>query len=107
MVFLFYPSICASPSPPVRDYSKDVDLFRLACVPKQKAKEEADMTVAKARAQLAQTIGHLHLEEDSFSIRNRHLISKNGVMDIPVRKLIAIIPAHGTVMAIWPREEGS
>ena len=69
MVFLFYPSICASPSPPVRDYSKDVDLFRLACVPKQKAKEEADMTVAEAKAQLELTLGYLHLEEDSFSIR--------------------------------------
>ena len=91
----------------MRDYSKDVDLFRLACVPKQKAKEEADMTVAKARAQLAQTIGHLHLPEDSFSIRNGRLQSKEGYMDIPVDKLIAIIPAHGTVMAIWPREEGS
>ena len=103
MVFLFYPSICASPSPPVRDYSKDVDLNPLACVPKQEAKEEADMTVAEARAQLARTIGHLHLPEDSFSIRNRHLVSKDGKMDFPVRKLIAIIPAHGTVMAIWPR----
>ena len=87
----------------MRDYPKDVDLFRLACVPKQEAKEEADMTVATARAQLARTMEYLHLPEDSFSIRNRHLVSKNGVMDIPVRKLIAIIPAHGTVMAIWPR----
>ena len=95
------------PDPPVRVHSSDVDLFRLACVHKQKAKEEADMTVAKARAQLAQTIGHLHLPEDSFSIRNRHLVSRDGVMDIPVRKIIAISPAHGTVMAIWPREEGS
>ena len=34
-------------------------------------------------------------------------VSKSGGMDIPVRKLIAIIPAHGTVMAIWPREKGS
>ena len=30
--------------------------------------------------------------------------SKDGTMDIPVRKLVVIIPAHGTVMAIWPRE---
>ena len=93
------------PFPPVREHPKDVDLFRLACVRKQEAKEEADMTVATARAQLAQTIRHLHLSEDSFSIRNRHLVSKDGAMDIPVSKLIAIIPAHGTVMAIWPREE--
>ena len=63
------------------------------------------MTVASARAQLAQVIKHLHLEEDSFSIRNRHLVSRDGVMDIPVRKIIAIIPAHGTVMALIPRKE--
>ena len=90
--------------PPVRTHSKDVDLFRLACVHKQEAKEEADMTVAEARAQLELSIGYLHLPEDSFSIRNGRLQSKNGVMDIPVEKLIAIIPAHETVMAIWPRE---
>ena len=91
----------------MREHPKDVDLIRLACVRKQEAKEEADMTVASARAQLARTIRHLHLPEDSFSIRNRHLVSENGAMDFPVRKLSAIIPAHGTVMAIWPREEGS
>ena len=88
----------------MRDYSKDADLNPLACVPKQEAKEEADMTVAEARAQLAQVIGHLHLEEDSFSIRNRHLVSEDGKMDFPVRKLIAIIPAHGTVMAVTRRQ---
>jgi len=92
--------------PPVRIHSKDVDLFRLACVPKQEAKEEADMTVEEARTQLEFAIGYLHLPEDSFSIRNGRLQSKNGAMDIPVEKLVAIIPAHGTVMAIWPREEG-
>ena len=64
------------------------------------------MTVRKAKEQLAQVIGYLHLPEDSFKIRNRHLVSKDGVMDYPVRKLIAINPAHGTVMAIWPREDG-
>lgn len=63
------------------------------------------MTVRNAREQLSKVIGFLHLPEDSFSIRNGHLVSKDGVMDYPVRKLIAIIPAHGTVMAIWPREE--
>ena len=63
------------------------------------------MTVRNAREQLSKVIGFLHLPEDSFAIRNRHLVSKDGVMDYPVRKLIAIIPAHGTVMAIWPREE--
>ena len=89
----------------MREHPKDVDLNPLACVPKQEAKEEADMTVATARAQLAQAIRHLHLEEDSFSIRNGRLQSREGYMDIPVDRLIAIIPAHGTVMAIWPREE--
>jgi hypothetical protein len=92
--------------PPVRIHSKDVDLFRLACVRKQEAKEEADMTVEEARTQLESAIGYLHLPEDSFSIRNGRLQSGNGTMDIPVEKLVAIIPAHGTVMAIWPREEG-
>ena len=61
------------------------------------------MTMAKAREQLALCISHLHLSEDSFSIRNGHLVSKYGVMDFPVRKLIAIIPAHGTVMAVLRR----
>ena len=61
------------------------------------------MTVTEAKKQLSQVIGYLHLEEDSFSIRNRHLVSKDGRLDIPVRKIIAIIPAHGTVMAIMPR----
>ena len=91
----------------MRIQPKDVDLNPIACVRKQVAKEEADMTVATARAQLARTIGHLHLPEDSFSIRNGRLQSREGYMDIPVDKLIAIIPAHGTVMAIWPREKGS
>ena len=63
------------------------------------------MTVRKAKEQLAQAIGYLHLPEDSFSIRNRHLVSKDGVMDFPVRILIGIIPAHGTVMALLPRED--
>ena len=64
------------------------------------------MTVRKAKEQLAQSIRFLHLNDGEFTIRNRHLVSKDGVMDFPVRKLIAIIPAHGTVMAIWPRGEG-
>ena len=107
MVFFFFcPKYqCFSPCPPVRIHPKDVDLFRLACVRKQKAKEEADMTVATARAQLARVIRHLHLPEDSFSIRNRHLVSGNGAMNFPVRKLIAIIPAHGTVMAVTRRDQ--
>ena len=63
------------------------------------------MTVAEAKSQLELTTGYLHFPEDSFSIYNGRLQSKNGVMDIPVEKLIAIVPAHGTVMAIWPREE--
>ena len=63
------------------------------------------MTNSAAKQQLALSIRHLHLEEDSFSIRNGHLVSKDGVMDYPVRKLIAIIPAHGTVMAVMSREQ--
>lgn len=63
------------------------------------------MTISTAKQQLSLCIGHLHLEEDSFSIRHGHLVSKDGVMDYPVRKLITIIPAHGTVMAVMPREQ--
>ncbi len=62
------------------------------------------MTVRKAKEQLAQVIGYLHLSEDSFSITNGHLVSKDGRMDIPVRKIQVIIPAHGTVMAVMARE---
>lgn len=62
------------------------------------------MTVREAKGQLAQVIGYLHLPEDSFTIRNGHLVSKDGAMDFPVMKLVAIIPAHGTVMAVWQRE---
>ena len=80
-----------------------MDLFPLAGVLKQPAKQEADMTVTKAKKQLSQTIGYLHLSEDSFSIRNRHLVSKDGILDFPVRKILAIIPAHGTVMAVMRR----
>ena len=61
------------------------------------------MTIRMAKKQLAAAIGYYHLEEDSFTIKKGHLVSKNGVMDFPVRNLIAIIPAHGTVMAIFPR----
>lgn len=61
------------------------------------------MTVAEAKAQLELTLGYLHLEEDSFSIRNGKLQSREGCMDIHVDKLIAIIPAHGTVMAVMRR----
>ena len=82
-----------------------MDLFPLAGVLKQPAKQEADMTVTKAKKQLSQTIGYLHLSEDSFSIRNRHLVSKDGILDFPVRKILAIIPAHGTVMAVMARED--
>jgi len=63
------------------------------------------MTVKKAKEQLAQVIGYLHLSEDSFSIKNRHLVSKDGKMNFPVGKIIAIIPAHGTVMAVFRRDE--
>lgn len=62
------------------------------------------MTVREAKGQLAQVIGYLHLPEDSFTIRNGHLVSKDGAIDFPVRKLVAIIPAHGTVMAVWQSE---
>ena len=60
------------------------------------------MTVGKAREQLFRTMSFLHLPEESFSIRNGHLVSADGVMDYPVRKLVAIIPAHGTVMTVMP-----
>ncbi len=89
--------------PPVRINANDVDLFRLAGVKKQTAKQEADMTVRNAREQLAQCIRLLHLEDGEFTITNGHLVSKNGAMDFPVRKLVAIIPSHGTVMAISER----
>ena len=61
------------------------------------------MTVRKAKEQLAQVIGYLYLPEDSFSITNGHLVSKAGKLDFPVRKILAIIPAHGTVMAVMER----
>ena len=89
-------------NPPVRIHTNDADLFPLAGVMKQTAKEEADMTVRTAKRALAQTMKYLHLEDGEFTITNRHLVSKDGVMDYPVRKLVAIIPAHGTVMAIRP-----
>ena len=94
--------MCASRFRLCGHYSKDVDLFRLACVRKQKAKEEVIMTVRKAKKQLAAVIRHYNLESDSFTIKKGRLISKNGVMNIPVCNLAAIIPAHGTVMAIFP-----
>ena len=62
------------------------------------------MTVIKAKKQLSQVIGYLHLDEDSYSIGNGRLVSKDGILDFPVRKILAIIPAHGTVMAIMARE---
>ena len=62
------------------------------------------MTVTKAKKQLSQTIGYLHLSEDSYSIRNRHLVSKDGILNFPVRKILAIIPAHGTVMAVMAKK---
>ncbi len=61
------------------------------------------MTTSAAKRALAQAIGYYHLPEDSFSITNRHLVSKDGRLDFPIRKLITIIPAHGTVMAIFRR----
>jgi len=61
------------------------------------------MTAAKARAELARTMSYLHLSDEEFTITNGHLVSKNGAMDFPVEELIAIIPAHGTVMAVYKR----
>ena len=104
MVFFFFTQVPVRlPCPPERVHSKDADLIRLACVPKQQAKKEDSMTVKVAREQLSRTMGFLHLPEESFSIRNGHLVSADGVMDYPVRKLVAIIPAHGTVMALTRR----
>ena len=62
------------------------------------------MTTSKAREQLSQVLAHLHLPEDSFSIRARYLVSKDGSVSFPVRKIVVIIPAHGTVMAVMKRE---
>ena len=87
----------------MRDQSQDVDLFRLAGVCKQLAKEEVTMTIRKAKKQLAAVIEHYNLQPDSFTIRKGRLLSKNGVMNLPVENMIAIIPAHGTVMALFPR----
>lgn len=69
---------------------------------KQAAKEEADMTVRTAKEQLAQCLWFLHLEEGEFEIKRGRLVSKDGGMNIPVRRLVAIVPAHGTVMGVWP-----
>jgi len=69
----------------------------------KRLKRRRRMTSAKAREQLALCIAHLHLPEDSFSIRNRHLVSSNNRMNYPIRMLIAIIPAHGTVLAVTRR----
>ena len=89
----------------MRAKTNDADLFPLAGVTNNTAKEEADMTVRKAKEQLAQCIRFLHLDDEEYTIRNRHLVSKNGKMNFPVWELVAIIPAHGTVMAIRLREE--
>jgi len=62
------------------------------------------MTVRKAKEQLAQVIKYLHLSEDSFSITNGHLVSNDGAMNFPVKRILSIIPAHGTVMVVLPRE---
>ena len=61
------------------------------------------MTVREAKKQLAAVIGYCNLESDSFSIRKGHLVSSNGTMDFPVKDMVAIIAAHGTVMAVFPR----
>ena len=61
------------------------------------------MTTAKARAELARTMSYLHLSDGEFTITNGHLVSKNGAMDFPVREILAIIAAHGTVMAVMKR----
>ena len=87
----------------MRVQSQDADLFPLAGVFKESAKEEVAMTTTKAREQLSQVLAHLHLPEDSFSIRASRLVAKDGSVDFPVRKLVAIIPAHGTVMAVMRR----
>ena len=86
----------------MRTKTNDADLFPLAGVTNNTAKEEADMTVRKAKKQLAKCIRFLHLDDEEYTIRNRHLVSRNGKMDLPIRKLIAIIPAHGTVTALLP-----
>ena len=62
------------------------------------------MTTAKARADLARVMTYLHLSDDEFAIKNGHLVSKNKAMNFPVRKILAIIPAHGTVMVLLKGE---
>lgn len=61
------------------------------------------MTTAKARAHLAQVMTYLHLSDEEFTIKNRHLVSKNGVICYPLSELLAIIPAHGKVMVVRKR----
>ena len=97
-----HPSEAKILNPPVREHSNDADLFPLAGVTNNTAKEEVIMTVRKAKRALAQTMKYLHLEDGEFTITDRRLVSRDGAMDYPVRKLVAIIPAHGTVMAIRP-----
>ena len=72
----------------------------LAGVMKQAAKEAAEMTVGTAKEQLALCLWFLHLEDDELEIKNCRLVSKNRAMDIPVSKLMTIIPYRGTVMAV-------
>ena len=61
------------------------------------------MTIAKARAHLAQVMTYLHLSDEEFSIKNRRLVSENGVINYPIASVLAIIPAHGSVMVVRKR----
>lgn len=61
------------------------------------------MTTAKARAHLAQVMTYLHISDEEFTIKNRRLVSKNGVVDYPLAQVLAIIPAHGSVMVVRKR----
>ena len=61
------------------------------------------MTTAKARANLAQVMTYLHISDEEFTIKNRRLVSKNGVVDFPLAQVLAIIPSHGTVMVVRKR----
>ncbi len=86
----------------MRAKTNDADLFPLAGVTNNTAKEEVIMTVRKAKKQLAKIIKLYNLEPDSFTIKKGRLKSKNGVMDIPVCNLFGLMPAHGTVMVVMP-----
>ena len=61
----------------MRAKTNDADLFPLAGVTNNTAKEEVNMTVRKAKKQLAKIIKLYNLEPDSFTIKKGRLKSKH------------------------------